>query len=246
MVVDFRCDNLLCYKMSQAQRRLLRDFKRLSTQSVYGVSAAPSLGSIFVWEAIVFGPPGTPYEDGTFKLQLKFTEDYPNRPPQVKFLSPIFHPNVYVDGSVCMDILQSRWSPTYDVLAILTCIQSLLNEPNPHSPANPTAASLFQNNFTEYANRVRTEVENLWLHSSDVEKLKEIGLLESSETSQETSQTESGDGNAEGNVNAGADQNEENTHENMESDNAGADQNEENTHENMESDNADDSENPDN
>ncbi|KRY55751.1 Ubiquitin-conjugating enzyme E2 1 [Trichinella britovi] len=240
------CDDLLCYKMSQAQRRLLRDFKRLSTQSVYGVSAAPSLDSIFVWEAIVFGPPGTPYEDGTFKLQLKFTEDYPNRPPQVKFLSPIFHPNgesdfkriflamitdcavVYVDGSVCMDILQSRWSPTYDVLAILTCIQSLLNEPNPHSPANPTAASLFQNNFTEYANRVRTEVENLWLHSSDVEKLKEIGLLESSETSQETSQAESGGGNAEGNVNAGADQNEENAHGNMESDNANDSENPDN------------------
>ncbi|KRZ02700.1 Ubiquitin-conjugating enzyme E2 1, partial [Trichinella zimbabwensis] len=212
----------LCYKMNQAERRLLRDFKRLSTQSVYGVSAAPSSKTIFVWEAIVFGPPGTPYEDGTFKLELKFSEDYPNRPPQVKFVSPMFHPNgesdfkriflamitdcavVYTDGTVCMDILQNRWSPTYDVLAILTCIQSLLNEPNPHSPANPTAASLFQSNFTEYANRVRNEVENLWLNSSELEKMAEAGLLENPETGQQTSQTENGDDNAGRNVDADA------------------------------------------
>lgn len=30
---------------------------------------------------------------------------------------------VYADGSICLDILQNRWSPTYDVSAILTSIQ---------------------------------------------------------------------------------------------------------------------------
>ncbi|KRZ16242.1 Ubiquitin-conjugating enzyme E2 1, partial [Trichinella pseudospiralis] len=194
----------LCYRMSQAERRLLRDFKRLSTQSVYGLSASPSPKSIFDWEAIVFGPPGTPYEDGTFKLELKFTEDYPNRPPQVRFVSRIFHPNVYSDGIVCMDILQNRWSPTYDVLAILTCIQSLLNEPNPHSPANPVAANLFQTNFTEYAHRVRIEVESLWLSSEHFQRLAEVGLLENPGGDQQTSQTENGGDNAGRNVDADA------------------------------------------
>ncbi|KAL1237479.1 Ubiquitin-conjugating enzyme E2 [Trichinella pseudospiralis] len=188
--------------MSQAERRLLRDFKRLSTQSVYGLSASPSPKSIFDWEAIVFGPPGTPYEDGTFKLELKFTEDYPNRPPQVRFVSRIFHPNVYSDGIVCMDILQNRWSPTYDVLAILTCIQSLLNEPNPHSPANPVAANLFQTNFTEYAHRVRIEVESLWLSSEHFQRL--AGNKENPGGDQQTSQAENGGDNAGRNVDADA------------------------------------------
>lgn len=35
----------------------------------------------------------------------------------------MFHPNVYADGGICLDILQNRWSPTYDVSAILTSIQ---------------------------------------------------------------------------------------------------------------------------
>lgn len=68
-------------------------------------------------------PHDTPFEDGTFKLTLEFTEEYPNKPPTVKFVSKMFHPNVYADGGICLDILQNRWSPTYDVAAILTSIQ---------------------------------------------------------------------------------------------------------------------------
>ena len=85
----------------------------------------------------------TPFEDGTFKLLLTFDESYPTKPPTVKFLSRMFHPNVYANGELCLDILQNRWSPTYDVAAILTSIQSLLHDPNPNSPANADFCSNF-------------------------------------------------------------------------------------------------------
>lgn len=71
-------------------------------------------------------PHDTPFEDGTFKLTIEFTEEYPNKPPTVRFVSKMFHPNVYADGGICLDILQNRWSPTYDVSAILTSIQVLV------------------------------------------------------------------------------------------------------------------------
>jgi ubiquitin-protein ligase len=38
-------------------------------------------------------PDDTAWEGGTFKLQLEFSEDYPNKAPKVKFLSKMFHPN---------------------------------------------------------------------------------------------------------------------------------------------------------
>lgn len=82
------------------------------------------------WQAVIFGPDDTPWEGGTFKLFLEFSEEYPNKAPMVKFVSKLFHPNVYADGKICLDILQNQWSPIYDIAAILTSIQSLLSDPN--------------------------------------------------------------------------------------------------------------------
>jgi ubiquitin-conjugating enzyme E2 A len=73
--------------------------------------------------AVIIGPADTPFEDGTFRLVMHFEEQYPNKPPAVKFISQMFHPNVYATGELCLDILQNRWSPTYDVAAVLTSIQ---------------------------------------------------------------------------------------------------------------------------
>nr|CAG4652279.1 EOG090X0GZZ [Triops cancriformis] len=106
-----------------ARRRLMRDFKRLQEDPPAGVSGAPTDNNIMIWNAVIFGPHDTPFEDGTFKLTIEFTEEYPNKPPTVRFVSKMFHPNVYADGGICLDILQNRWSPTYDVSAILTSIQ---------------------------------------------------------------------------------------------------------------------------
>ena len=75
----------------------------------------------------------------------------------------MFHPNVYANGELCLDILQNRWSPTYDVAAILTSIQSLLHDPNPNSPANAEAAQLYRENMKEYVRRVKVTVEESWL-----------------------------------------------------------------------------------
>eukprot|EP00826_Nyctotherus_ovalis_P006657 TRINITY_DN1159_c0_g1_i14.p2 TRINITY_DN1159_c0_g1~~TRINITY_DN1159_c0_g1_i14.p2 ORF type:complete len:112 (-),score=22.93 TRINITY_DN1159_c0_g1_i14:148-483(-) len=70
-----------------------------------------------------YRPEETAWEGGVFQLSLEFSEDYPNKPPSVKFTTKIFHPNVYNDGKICLDILQNQWSPIYDIAAILTSIQ---------------------------------------------------------------------------------------------------------------------------
>jgi ubiquitin-conjugating enzyme E2 A len=81
----------------------------------------------------------------------------------VKFVSRLFHPNVYADGKICLDILQNQWSPIYDIAAILTSIQSLLSDPNPASPANAEASQLYERDRREYNRRVREIVEESWL-----------------------------------------------------------------------------------
>jgi ubiquitin-conjugating enzyme E2 A len=142
-----------------ARKRLLRDFKKLQKDPPGGIQATPLDNNVMVWQAVILGPDDTVWEGGIFKLLLEFTEDYPNKSPAVKFVSRIFHPNVYADGKICLDILQNQWSPIYDVGAILTSIQSLLCDPNPASPANAEASQLYERDRREYNQRVKQIVE---------------------------------------------------------------------------------------
>jgi len=108
---------------SNAERRLLKDLKRMHDDEAQdSIQATPSGDSLFHWEAVIFGPDDTIWEGGCFNLTMEFPEDYPNKPPKVKFLTKMFHPNIYSDGSICLDILKTTWSPVYDVSAVLTSI----------------------------------------------------------------------------------------------------------------------------
>lgn len=151
-----------------ARRRLIRDLRKLQSDSPVGVTAAPMGSSnLMVWEAVIFGPDDTDWEGGTFRLTMTFSEEYPGKPPVVRFVTKMFHPNIYANGSICLDILQNQWSPMYTPSMLLTSIQSLLCDPNPNSPANSEAASLYESDKAEYSRRVRLVVERSWIYEGD-------------------------------------------------------------------------------
>mmetsp|Transcript_34077 Transcript_34077/g.77725 ORF Transcript_34077/g.77725 Transcript_34077/m.77725 type:complete len:293 (-) Transcript_34077:94-972(-) len=109
------------------------------------LSAGPrTLDALLEWDAELQGPSGTPYAGGLFKLALWFPEEYPFKPPRVQFITPCFHPNISERGQVCLNILKEEWSPMLTVSSLLTCISSLLCEPNPQDPLNSAAADLLE------------------------------------------------------------------------------------------------------
>lgn len=126
-----------------------------------GVSAEFSGDNVLEWDALICGPGETCFEGGTFRLKLMFPLNYPQKSPEVWFYSRMFHPNVYPNGKICLDILEmeEKWSPDYDAAAVLCAIQAMLGDPNPESPANGEANQLFSNNRKEYERRVRAIVE---------------------------------------------------------------------------------------
>ncbi|XP_039071976.1 LOW QUALITY PROTEIN: probable ubiquitin-conjugating enzyme E2 C [Hibiscus syriacus] len=124
-----------------------------------GVSAFPQGESIFTWIGTIEGGKGTMYEGLSYKVSLHFMSDYPFKPPQVKFETICFHPNVDQFGNICLDILQDqfhfdKWSSAYDCRTILLSVQSLLGDPNPESSLNNYAAALW-NNKEDYRKMVR-------------------------------------------------------------------------------------------
>ncbi|POM66925.1 SUMO-conjugating enzyme (SCE) [Phytophthora palmivora] len=69
--------------------------------------------NLMMWHAGIPGKASTDWEGGVFKMSLAFSEDYPSKPPLVKFTPPLYHPNVYPSGTVCLSILNEDkdWKP---------------------------------------------------------------------------------------------------------------------------------------
>ena len=94
----------------------MKDLKKIQAEeNDETITAVPEDDNILKWTAIIFGPDDTEWEGGVFKLKMVFSDQYPNKPPEVQFLTKIFHPNIYNDGRICLDILLNNWSPVYDV-----------------------------------------------------------------------------------------------------------------------------------
>ncbi|EZF34413.1 hypothetical protein H109_03170 [Trichophyton interdigitale MR816] len=157
---------------SIAQKRLFHEYKLLSTSPPDGITAGPiTEDDMFLWEALIQGPEGTPFEGGVFAAELKFPKDYPLSPPSMRFLGNMWHPNIFENGNVCISILHppgddpnhyehasERWSPIQSVEKILISVMSMLAEPNDESPANVEAAKMWRERRSDYEARVREEV----------------------------------------------------------------------------------------
>lgn len=82
----------------------------------------------------------------------------PFPPPDTgKFVPPLFHPNVYPSGTVCLSILneEEAWKPAITIKQILLGVQDLLNDPNPESPAQAEAYNMFKRDRAQYERRVK-------------------------------------------------------------------------------------------
>ena len=56
--------------------------------------------------AVVVGTSSTPFANGRFRLSVVIPERYPYEPPKVRFVTPIYHPNVDRAGRICLSTLQ--------------------------------------------------------------------------------------------------------------------------------------------
>eukprot|EP00427_Karlodinium_veneficum_P038910 CAMPEP_0169285714 /NCGR_PEP_ID=MMETSP1016-20121227/58862_1 /TAXON_ID=342587 /ORGANISM="Karlodinium micrum, Strain CCMP2283" /LENGTH=153 /DNA_ID=CAMNT_0009375273 /DNA_START=49 /DNA_END=510 /DNA_ORIENTATION=+ len=135
----------------------------MTMDSPEGISAAPVGDDLFNWSAIMLGPAGTALEGGVWKLDLTFPAEYPEAPPTVRFRTSTFHPNVFPNGQICLDLLNAQsWSPAYDVSTLLVSILSLLANPDVHATpegaANPEAETLYVHDRRRYNERIEAMV----------------------------------------------------------------------------------------
>lgn len=81
---------------SNRTRRLLKELKDIKDDDLTKVTAkaAGDGGDINHLKGTFPGPPGTPYEGGTYVVDIKVPTEYPFRPPVMKFDTKVWHPNI--------------------------------------------------------------------------------------------------------------------------------------------------------
>jgi ubiquitin-conjugating enzyme E2 D/E len=140
---------------SLSNKRIMNELSQLNKYPIPNCSAGPINDDITKWRATITGPDGSPYAGGVFFLDIDFPVDYPFKPPVVKFITPILHPNINSSGGICLDILKNNWSAALTVSKLLLSISSLLDEPNPDDPLVHDLAHLYKTNRAEYLSKVR-------------------------------------------------------------------------------------------
>ena len=113
-----------------AQARLSEERKAWRKDHPFGFIARPMKNpdgtlNLMLWEYGIPGKKNTPWDGGLYRGQMIFKDDYPSTPPKVKFVPPLFHPNVYPSGTVCLSLLDEEkdWRPAITIKQILLGIQ---------------------------------------------------------------------------------------------------------------------------
>ncbi|CAF1366380.1 unnamed protein product [Adineta steineri] len=94
------------------------------------------------------------YKGGRFVFSFTIESEYPHRPPKVKCTQKIYHPNIDLEGNVCLNILREDWNPVLTISSVILGMGFLFSNPNPHDPLNKEAAEVLKTNENTFQSNV--------------------------------------------------------------------------------------------
>mmetsp|Transcript_6632 Transcript_6632/g.9562 ORF Transcript_6632/g.9562 Transcript_6632/m.9562 type:complete len:185 (-) Transcript_6632:245-799(-) len=95
------------------------------------------------------------WKGATYPFLFKIPPHYPHSPPKVTCEKKIFHPNINLEGNVCLNILREDWKPVLDINNVIFGLIHLFSEPNPDDPLNKEAAELFRRDLHQFKAHVQ-------------------------------------------------------------------------------------------
>lgn len=104
--------------------------------------------SVYVSEGI--------YANHTYNFRILIPEAYPFRSPIIKCIDTIFHPNIDINGNVCLEFLRHNWSCAMGIEWIVWGIYLFLIEPSGENALNTEAGDLLLYNYDKFAEKART------------------------------------------------------------------------------------------
>ncbi|WVQ98104.1 hypothetical protein IAU59_005226 [Kwoniella sp. CBS 9459] len=143
-------------KMTAAQLRVQKDLTELELPSTM-TTHFPDPSDVLNFTLTITPDEGI-YKGGVFKFTFVISAGYPHEPPKVRCTQKIYHPNLDLEGNVCLNILREDWKPVLNLSSVMIGIQYLFLEPNPDDPLNKDAAEDLRRNKEGFIQNVKTSM----------------------------------------------------------------------------------------
>ncbi|NXH35211.1 UBC12 enzyme, partial [Myiagra hebetior] len=143
---------------------------QLRIQKGTGPSRAPLGSCSGLSRGQILVPAGGFYKGGKFVFSFKVGQGYPHDPPKVKCETMVYHPNIDLEGNVCLNILREDWKPVLTINSIIYGLQYLFLEPNPEDPLNKEAAEVLQSNRRLFEQNVQRSLRGGYVGATYFER----------------------------------------------------------------------------
>ncbi|OBT69258.1 ubiquitin-conjugating enzyme E2 M [Pseudogymnoascus sp. 23342-1-I1] len=141
-------------KVTAAQLRVQKDLEELEASKTWRTEF-PDPNDILNF-TLTIDPDEGMYKGGRFHFSFAINQNFPHDPPKVKCTQKIYHPNIDLEGNVCLNILREDWKPVLNLNAVIVGLQFLFLEPNASDPLNKDAAEDLRSNREGFKRNVRT------------------------------------------------------------------------------------------
>jgi len=140
-------------KRSPGEIRIQKDIAELDGGKVANI-VFPNTNDLTTFEVSITPDSGF-WKNATYKFKFDIPDHYPHAPPKIHCDTKIYHPNINLEGKVCLNILREDWKPVLDINAVIYGLIFLFYEPNPDDPLNHEAAELFRKDVKHFERLVQ-------------------------------------------------------------------------------------------
>ena len=147
--------------MDSICNRIMKEYQDLQKNQKENIVTVWMIDNdIHHWKGKIHGPIDTCYAGGVFIIDIVIPNDYPFKPPKMKFDTKIWHPNISsVTGAICLDILKNEWTPALTIRTALISLQALMCEPVPDDPQDAVVAKEYLSDIKKFNEKAKQWVE---------------------------------------------------------------------------------------
>ncbi|ORY68742.1 chitin synthase-domain-containing protein [Pseudomassariella vexata] len=156
-------------KVTAAQLRVQKDLSELSLGSTMRTDF-PDPDDILNF-ILTITPDEGQYQGGKFTFTFNMNQNYPHEPPKVRCQQKIYHPNIDLEGKVCLNILREDWKPVLNLNAVIVGLQFLFLEPNASDPLNKEAAEDLRQSRENFRKNVRNAMAGGSIRGTSYERV---------------------------------------------------------------------------